>query len=66
MDYDFSNMKIGDRIILPVGGWSDTQREVLKLASDFCNTQDPHWQFQTVGHEGSDFERGQYWLERTR
>ena len=66
MEYDFASMKLGDRIILPIGKWSDPQRAVLDLAGAFANTQEPRWQFQTVGSEGSNFERGQYWLERTR
>lgn len=66
MDYDFSHMAIGDRIACNPGKWNDQQRAVLELAGKFANTQEPRWQFQTVGNEGSAFERGQYWLERTR
>ena len=66
MNYDFASMVIGDKVKLPEGKWSDPQRAVMAQATKFADTQDPRWQFQTVGSEGSDFERGQYWLERTR
>lgn len=66
MEYDFASMAVGDRLPMPPGKWSDPQREVMALATAFCNTQDPRWQFQSDGHEGSTFEPGQYWIERTR
>ena len=66
MEYDFKKMAVGDRIACPEGKWGDHQRAVLDLAGKFANTQEPRWQFQTFGHEGSTFERGQYWIERTR
>ena len=62
----FENMKVGDKIALPVGKWSDTQRVVVRQATEFAAKQDPTWQFQADGHEGSQFERGQYHLERIR
>lgn len=62
----FKNMQLGDKIDLPQGKWSDVQREVLRNASEFAAKQDPNWQFQADGHEGSTFEKGQYCLERIR
>ena len=62
----FSSMKLGDKITLPIGKWGDVQREVLRTATDFAAKQEPNWQFQADGHEGSTFEKGQYFLERIR
>jgi len=66
MTYDFSGMALGDKLKLPEGKWGDTQRDVLALAAKFADTQSPRWQFQADGHDGSTFERGQYWIERIR
>lgn len=62
----FEKMVLGDKLPMPEGKWSDTQRETLRLATDFASKQEPTWQFQVDGREGSTFERGQYFLERIR
>jgi hypothetical protein len=62
----FENMQLNDKILMPEGKWSDTQREVLRQATEFASKQEPAWQFQADGHEGSTFEKGQYFLERIR
>lgn len=62
----FSEMKLGDKLPMPIGKWSDTQRETLREATDFASKQEPAWQFQVDGHDGSTFEKGQYFLERIR
>ena len=64
--YNFKDMKIGDKLPCPVGKWGEPQRDALAQAAEFANTQEPRWQFQADGHDGSTFERGQYWIERIR
>lgn len=62
----FENLKVGEKLEMPVGKWGDAQREMMRQATDFASKQEPAWQFQADGHEGSTFERGQYFLERIR
>ena len=63
---DFTGIAVGEKIMLPEGKWNDAQRAVMAQAAAFADKQEPRWQFQATGHEGSTFEKGQYWIERTR
>ncbi len=62
---NFEDMKVGDKIKLPPGKWGDEQRAVYDEANQFA-AEHPGVQFETEGHEGSNFETGQYWLVRTK
>ena len=65
MDIDFSTMQIGDKHALPPGKWGNDQRAVFEGATAFQRAN-PGVQFEVTGHEGSDFERGQYWITRIK
>lgn len=62
---NFEDMEVGDKMKLPQGKWGDEQRAVYDQAGQFA-AQHPDVQFETEGHEGSNFEPGQYWLVRTK
>ena len=66
MKYDFNSMKIGDRVLCPIGQWGEPQRQVLHVAGQFASTQNPTWQFQAFSDPDLDYEREHYWVERTR
>ncbi len=63
---DFAAMNIGDKVDLPPGKWNDEKREYLDTANAYCRTSPDNPQFQIGGHDGSDFEKGQYYIERIR
>ena len=65
MDIDFSTMQVGDRIALIEGKWGDAQRVAYNAATAY-QAQHTGVQFQVDGHDGSTFERGQFWIERTK
>ena len=62
---NIEDMKVGDKMKLPEGKWGDAQRKVYDQANQFAS-QNPSVQFETEGHDGSNFEPGQYWLVRTK
>ena len=62
---NFEDMEVGDKMKLPQGKWGDQQRAVYNQAGQFA-AQHPGVQFEIEGHEGSNFEPGQYWLVRTK
>lgn len=43
---DFSNMKVGDDAPIGSGDWNDAKREILAVAQEFGDSQEPRWQFQ--------------------
>ena len=61
----FENMRVGDKVKLPPGKWDGEQRAVYDQANRFA-AENPGVQFEAEGHEGSNFEQGQYWLVRTK
>jgi len=68
---DFSIMKVGDKIPLPIGFWDDSSRAVLADAKNFARLQDPKWQFQidriVVGNKSvSPPTKDQYIIERIK
>lgn len=65
MEIDFDKMEVGEKVALPPGKWSETQRAYYDQANEFARLNHGV-QFEVSGHEGSNFEQGQYWIMRTK